>query len=410
MNQSSPAGLHIVLAVLGILFAGAAVAQQQSSVTVSTVEELLTAVSAANSAGGHRRIQVTDGTYTLPDTLYINAPHISIAGLSGDRERVVIQGDAMSEFAQVGNIVRVAASHFLLEHVTLQRAGWHAIQIIGQSNADYPVIRDCILRDTFEQLLKVTVDLDDLSVTSDHGLVENCIFEYSAGIGPQWYIGGVNAHGSKHWTVRGNTFRSIISPSQQVAQFAVHFWTDSAHNLVENNLIIDCDRGIGFGLTGRPNTGGIIRNNMIFHSGEEGMFKDAGISLSESPGSKIYNNSIFLDHDFPWAIDYRYSSTSNVLIANNLTNKETVAREGASATLSHNETGAQREWFVDALAGNLRLASAVAAVVDQGMWIEGLTSDFDGNFRPQGAGIDIGANEYSANVLPMPPTDVRVTR
>jgi hypothetical protein len=128
VNHSSPAGLRIALTLLAILFAGAAAAQEQSSVTVSTVEELLSAVSAANSAGGHRRILVADGTYTLPDTLYINAPHISIAGLSADRERVVIQGDAMSEFAQIGNILRVAGSHFRLEHVTLQRAGWHAIQ------------------------------------------------------------------------------------------------------------------------------------------------------------------------------------------------------------------------------------------------------------------------------------------
>ena len=78
------------MAALALLVAGAAAAQQQTTVTVTTVEELRSAVSAANSAGGHRRIQLADGTYTLPETLYINAPHITIAGLSGNRERVII--------------------------------------------------------------------------------------------------------------------------------------------------------------------------------------------------------------------------------------------------------------------------------------------------------------------------------
>jgi len=48
--------------------------------------------------------------------------------------------------------------------------------------------------------------------------------------------------------------------------------------------------------------------------------------------------------------------------------------------------------------GDLHLASAVSQVVDKGVSISGLVSDFDGDSRPQGSGIDIGADEYAAAV------------
>ncbi len=39
--------------------------------------------------------------------------------------------------------------------------------------------------------------------------------------------------------------------------FNLLFWDDSAHNIVERNIIINGDRGIGFGLGSSGNDGGI---------------------------------------------------------------------------------------------------------------------------------------------------------
>lgn len=381
---------------------------QATLVTVGTVAELHSAIDAANSAGGNRAIMLRDGTYTINDTLYINAPNISIVGASGNRQSVVIQGDAMSSSARIGNVIRVAASNFKLQDVTLQRSGWHLIQVVGEADADSTVIRNCILRDAYQQMVKVSNNPATPNVTGDNGLVENCIFEYTAGIGPQYYIGGIDAHGSKNWVVRNNTFRSIISPSGTVAEFAVHFWDGSANNIVEKNLIINCDRGVGFGMDGKPNNGGIIRNNMIYHAASAGQFADTSVALVESPNSQVYNNTIIMDNSFPWAIEYRFGSTSGVLIANNLSNKPVTSRDGATGTISKNLSNASAAWFTNKSNGDLHLALAVSGVVGAGQSIAALTEDFDGQARPSNS-VDIGADQLTAaTASPLPPTNLRV--
>jgi hypothetical protein len=409
MPRSKQARWLSLVGVSTILCGLAATSFAQTSVTVRTASELMNAVSSANSAGGNRIINVADGTYTLTDTLYINAPNITVQGESAKREAVIIQGDAMSSSARVGNIFRVAGSNFKLQDVTLQRAGWHTIQIVGNENADAPTIRNCVLRDAYQQLMKVTNDPGNPTVVSDNGLVENCLFEYTAGIGPQYYIGGIDAHSARNWTVRNNVFRNIASPNTSVAEFAIHFWDKSSNIVVERNQIVDCDRGIGFGMINQGNDAGIIRNNMIYHSANGDPFADAGIALADSPNSQVYNNTIYQEHGFQWALEYRFAATSNVLIVNNLTNKPLMARDGASGTTGNNVVNAASSLFTQVSSGNLHLVKASSGVTDSGRTVSGLTNDFDGNSRPQGAGIDIGADELGGTqqVAPLPPTNVQ---
>lgn len=395
-------------AIQGPLGTGSADAQT-TSVTVTNEVELQGAVATANAAGGNTTILLQDGTYDLTDTIYVNTPNVTIAGASGNRQSVVIQGDAMSSTARVKNLIRAAASGFQFRDATLQRSGWHLIQIVGEANADSPILRNCIFRDAYQQMVKVSNDRATPGVTSDNGLVENCIFEYSAGIGPQYYIGGIDAHGSKNWVIRNNTFRSIISPNTNVAEFAVHFWDGSGNNTVEKNLIINCDRGIGFGMDAQGNSAGIIRNNMIYHSAGNGSFADTGIALIESPNTQVYNNTVFIENSYPWAIEYRFAATQNVLITNNLVNRSIVSRDGASGTVMTNVVNAVASWFANPSIGDLHLtASASATTVNAGQVVPGLSDDFDSQTRPQGGAIDIGADEILVNSVLQPPTNLRV--
>ena len=406
-NQDTYSGMCQYIAAVFVAALAAAAPALADPVVVSTVDQLRAAVDSANQTGGNVTILLEDGTYTLTNGLYISAPAITIAGRNSDRGKVVIEGDEMSASAAVGNLITVAADDFVAEHVTLQRSRNHLVQIKGELDADAPVLRDCILRDSYEQLVKVSADLSDTSVSSDNGLVESCLFEYTAGIGPQFYIGGIDAHAAKNWTVRNNVFRNIISPSQAVAEYAIHFWSDSADALVEKNLIIDCDRGIGFGLGSSSNHGGIIRNNMIYHSPGNGAFADVGIAIQNSPDTQIYNNTIFMEHDYPSAIEYRFDATSNVFIANNLANRNVQKLDGASGTETSNVVNASAGWFVDPTAGDLHLNSTAVAVIDEGQNVQGLVDDFDGQDRT-GMAIDIGADELLVNLRPQPPSDLTV--
>jgi hypothetical protein len=398
---------HALAALCLIMVLGSAGgASAQTVINVGTAAQLQSAVATANAAGGNRIILLADGTYTVSGMLNVTGSNITIAGQAGHRANVVIQGDAMSATATVGPVIRVDANNFTLHDVTVQRSANHDIQIVGEDGVQSPVIKDCILRDSYQQMLKVSQDPSRPSVTSNGGLVENCVFEYSAGIGPEYYIGGIDAHGSQNWTVRGNTFRNIISPNTTVAEFAIHFWDlPAGNNLIERNTIIDCDRGIGFGMDGRGNSGGIIRNNMIYHGANKGQFADSAISLIDSPNSQVYANTILMLDSFPWAIDYRYADTTGVLIENNATNLPILARDGAAGTVAHNVTNAVAGWFVAPANGDLHLATAISALVGQGVPIQGLTDDFDGTTRPQGA-VTIGAHEWT--VRPNPPSNVQV--
>ena len=359
-----------------------------SAVVVGTVNELVIAVNNAN-AGGDKLIECENGTYLLASLLHIIADSITVRSLSGNRDSVTIRGQGMT--GGVSHVFLVQGSDFSVYDMAIGWVANHAIQIQGELNADRPHISNARFVDTYEQMLKVSAGGAEYC---DGGIVENCLFEYTAGIGPQYYIGGIDCHRSRNWIVRNCVFKYIRSPSGSIAEHAVHFWNNSENTIAECNWIINCDRGIGFGLGSSLHIGGIIRNNIIYHDTTEG-FADVGIAIETCPDCQIYNNTIYHEHTYANAIEYRFAATTNAYIANNLTNKNIQARNGATGTDTSNITTAQSSWFISVPTGDLHLAFAVPTVVDAGIAITGLTHDFDGDPRPQGAGFDIGADEYT---------------
>jgi hypothetical protein len=332
--QSNILAKMLILFFVHILLSTAYAQSPQKLINVNNTQQLYAALKQANKYG-NTSIILADGEYKADKTLFIKGDHISLYSASGDRNSVVITGTGMKKSGEVNNLVRVSAKHFTLDGITLQQASNHLIQIAGEQDADFPTLRNCVLRDAYEQLLKVSYN-NKTKVSSDYGLIENCDFTYTAGIGPQYYIGGIDVHGGHSWVVRKSHFQGIASPDSKIAEHAIHFWNNTKNILVEDNTIVNCDRGIGFGMQRRANIGGIIQNNLILHSANNHPNADVGIILEESPATKVLNNKIYLAHNYNNAIEYRFSSTKDVEISGNLTNKSIRKRDGASAVLSNN--------------------------------------------------------------------------
>jgi hypothetical protein len=361
------------------------------AIVVSNANELVDAIVIANQ-GGDKEILLKDGTYTLDDMLWISANGVTIQSQSGNRQDVIVRGRGM--YGGVSHIFNVPGSDFTVKDMTIGWVSNHAIQIHGNNNSSNTLISNLHIVDTYEQMVKISYNPSS-SNSSKNGIMGHCLLEYSEGIGPQYYIGGIDGHQTKNWIIRNNIFKNIISPEDDVAEHAIHFWSGSENTLVEGNLIINCDRGIGFGLGDRGHTGGIIRNNMIVHYSPHTPFADVGIGLENAQNVQVCNNSIYFKHDYPNAIEYRFPGTHGGMIVNNLTNRSISQRDGGSSNLHHNITTAKSSWFKSINSGNLHLSHQVPQVIDKGATILGLTTDFDGDLRPQGSGIDIGADEYN---------------
>ena len=390
-------GLRIVLSFLCMGVFGPVAAD----VVVSSVSELVKAVNNTQS-GGDRTILVRDGNYQLSGQyLRIAVNGVTVRSQSGNRESVILDGNY-----QTTEIFQVVASDVTLADLTLKRAQDHPIHVMGGSSNDVEntLINNVHILDPGEQAIKINPS----GVYSAHsGIITNSLIELTAAgrdfvekdtsNGYPCYTGGIDAHGAAGWTIQDNEIRGFWC-STGLSEHGVHFWSNSSGTKVERNLIIDCDRGIGFGLGSSGHSGGIIRNNMIYHGQDHGD-SDVGISLESATGAQVYNNTIFHEHGYPNAIEYRFAASNNLSIVNNLTNRAITSRDGGTAVqLANNITNAAADWFTDAAVGDLHLRSERSGVTGVALAISGLSDDFDKQNRPLGTGADIGADEYSDNV------------
>src|SRR5688572_3675302 len=375
-------------------------------VDVSTVAELQAAV--ANLTSGVT-VRIAPGRYALTGELRIGGgvQQVALVGATGNRDDVVIVGSGMNT-PGVNIAIKVeAAQDVRIADLSVGEAFWHPIQLKGESGAERIHISNVRVFDSGEQFIKATVDFNNPDGVDDV-VVEGSLIEYTV-IGPaHGYTEGIDIHHGANWIIRNNVIRNIRVPAgaTYVNRPGVLAWSGSRNTQVYNNTFINCERAIIFGQGGQEqfgnsHSGGAIYNNFIYRT--EPQHADAGISIWDSPGTRVYHNTVIQNGTYPAAIEYRFASTSNVEIVNNLTDAAIVQREGAAAIVTSNYTQAIPAMFVNPSATNLHLLASAAAAIDRGTALAMVTNDWDREGRPNGAAPDLGADEwYSAVPTPTP--------
>lgn len=366
----------------------------------------------ANAPSGST-IMLADGTYMLDggdasSRIQLTTDNVTLRGASGDASAVVLDGGYATN-----EIVTIHANDVTVAHLTITRAVDHLIHVTpGGATITGTHIHDVRFIDGGEQFIKINSDGSGTN-WADDGEVSCSYFELTDAGRPNiernpggCYTGGIDAHSARGWHVHHNRFVDIYCAGEGLAEHAVHFWSASRDTLTEQNIILNCARGIGYGLVENgadrtygddpyPNVGymghidGIIRNNVIYADHD---FYDTGIELAQAQGVRVLHNTVVNPDGlggFFSSIDYRFANT-DAEIVNNLTRRITM-RNGASGTLSSNMENTDLAMFEDAASGDFHLVSGAAAV-DAGEDVAGAGLDIDDEPHTNAA-PDIGADE-----------------
>ncbi len=286
------------------------------------------------------------------------------------------------------------------------------------------MIHNVRITDPGQQAIKI--NQNNAGTYPDDGVIACSRMELTAAGRPEirdnCYTGGVDAHQAWGWRIHDNHIEGFWCDAG-LSEHGIHMWRGCRDTVVERNVIVNCARGVGFGLAGSPadnqrmpdiaggddpcpdlrggayvdHWGGIVRNNFIF-ADDPGLFAsatgfDGGVSLWNACNAAVVHNTVFSTQPPFLCIETRFEGTY-ALVANNLVSHRIQARTENTAELVSNVENAAAAWFVDALGGDLHLAPAGpspahggAADLPAGVCDE----DIDGD--PRAAPRDVGADE-----------------
>jgi hypothetical protein len=382
-------------------------------VRVATEAQLQTAMGHLQSGD---TILIAGGTYHLTSSLYINGRHnVTIRGAAGSAN-VVLAGQGMDnpDHGGVPFGIWSNGTNTTIAHLTIRDTYDNAI--IFNAGAQSPHVYCVRLLDAGSQFIKSNPTDVAAGIGVGNGLVEYCWFEYTghppanhgAGAG---YFNGISAHAAHHWTVRGNLFKNLHNPDTAAYPWnpAVLFWRHSADTVTEQNIFLNVDRAVAYGLDNATpyfdHAGGVVRNNFVYlapglMSASRRASSDGAIIAWNSPGTQVDHNSVLLNGNEFYAIEFRFSTTTNGTARNNLADAPIHLRDNAAAMLSGNSLTARPDLFVNPAAGDLHLRPSATKVLDEAPPLPTVTNDFDGDPRPKSGGTEVGADEFTAHTRP----------
>lgn len=382
-------------------------------VNVSTEPQLQAAMGNLQSGD---TILLANGTYNLTSTLYVNGRNnVTIRGNSGSTN-VVLAGRGMDN-SNYGNVpfgIWSNGTNTTIAHLTIQNT-WDN-EIIFNSGAQSPQVYCVRLINAGSQFIKSNPTDINAGLGVNNGVVEYCWFEYTGsppadhggGVG---YFNGISAHAAQNWIIRGNLFKNLHNPDTAAYLWnpAVLFWNHSMGTVTEQNTFLNVDRAVAYGLQNTTpffdHAGGVIRNNFVcltsgLMSAGRTAGSDGSIIVWNSPGTQVDHNSVVLNGNESYAVEFRFNTTTNCTARNNLGDAPIHLRDSATATLSSNIVNATAGIFANPAAADLHLLATATNAIDKGLTLSTVTNDFDGDRRPRGTKSDIGADEFTTNAPP----------
>ena len=372
-------------------------------VTVSSVKQLNRAVQKLRN---NTTIVIKPGRYQLTDTIEISADNVTIRGSTADCSSVELLGPGMDIEQRNGidHAFWINGKNTTIANLTAGEVYFHTIQI--NATAVAPRIYNVRLYNSGQQFIKSNPL--DFGVGVDNGIVEYSVMEYTdkpslidrdgSGTG---YTNGVDVHAGGGWRISNNLFRNFHTPddADHLWNPAVLIFNGARDTITENNVFINVDRAIAYGISdhGNDHSGGIIRNNMIvmepnLFSRQRSSMADAPIVLWDSPGTKVLHNTILNSGNTPLSIELRFGST-DVEVANNLADAPISHRNSQPFIARNNMLSAKPNWFINPPKGNLRLRPKFTSAIDKVRRHKDAIYDVDLQERPA-IEVDLGADEY----------------
>ena len=219
----------------------------------------------------------------------------------------------------------------VIADLTLREAFDHPVHVSGNPNPiTGTLLHNLRIVDPGQQGIKIN---PIGAAWADNGTIECSSIELTdAGrlfVRDNCYTGGIDAHAAWGWAVRRNRIAGFWCPTG-LSEHAIHFWNASRDTVVEENVIVDCARGVGFGLLAAsgdrdypddpyPGVGylghidGVIRNNFIaaadpdLFASESGF--DAGIALEQARDSRVVHNTVASTAAPFSSIEWRFANT-----------------------------------------------------------------------------------------------------
>ena len=379
-------------------------------INVATEPQLRSAMSSLRHGD---TLLLASGTYPLASILTINGRNnITIRGASGSTN-VILAGKGMDNRDHGGVLHGVWSNgtNTTIAHLTIRDT--YDNPIIFNSPAQSPHVYCVRLINAGSQFIKSNPTDVAAGLGVNNGLVEHCWFEYTgsppndhgSGVG---YFNGISAHAADNWIVRGNLFKNLHNPDGSAYPWnpAVLFWRNSSNTITEQNTFINVDRAVAYGLDNstpyRDHSGGVIRNNFVylvpgFLSAARKASSDGSIIAWNSPGTQVDHNTLLLNKNEFYAIEFRFSNTANAAARNNLADAPIHLRDNAGAAITGNLLTATPSLFVDPAAGDLHLRPSATNIINQAAPLSTVTNDFDGELRPAPrTQPDLGADEFTA--------------